>query len=84
MRDGFREIVSGWTIIDDFDDLTDRIERAAEWTKANGPLEADEEATVKLMIEAQIVRAIQRGDFEPYIPSDTDQRFLRNDKDDDR
>ena len=79
MRDGFREIVSGWTIIDDFDDLTDRIERAAEWTKANGPLEADEDATVKLMIEAQIARGIQRGDFEPYIHSDADPRFLRND-----
>ncbi len=78
MRDGFREIVSGWMIIDDFDDLTDRIERAAEWTTANGPLQPDEEATVKLMIEAQIARGIRRGDFEPYIPSDTDPRFLRN------
>jgi len=24
VRDGFREIVSGWTLVDDFDDLTDR------------------------------------------------------------
>jgi hypothetical protein len=79
MRDGFREIVSGWTLIDDFDDLTDRIERAAEWTKANSPLQTDEEATVKLMIEAQIARGIRRGDFEPYIPSDTDPEFLRDD-----
>ena len=67
MRDGFREIVSGWTLISGMEDLTDRIERAAEWTEANGPLEADEEATVKLMIEAQIARGIRRGDFEPYI-----------------
>ena len=54
MRDGFREIVSGWTLISGMEDLTERIEQAAEWTKANGPLEADEEATVKLMIETVV------------------------------
>lgn len=68
MRDGFRDIVSGWTLVDDFGELTDRIERAAEWAKANGPLEPDEEATATLMIESQIARGIRRGDFEPYIP----------------
>lgn len=57
LRDGFREIVSGWMLIDGVDDLTDRIERAAEWTKVNGPLLPDEEATIKIMIEAQLVRA---------------------------
>jgi hypothetical protein len=61
MRDGFREIVSGWTLYDGIDDLMDRIERAAAWTKANGPLLPDEEATIKLMIEAQIARG-----FEEY------------------
>lgn len=81
MRDGFRDIVSGWTLIDDFDDLTDRIERAAEWTRANGPLEPDEHATVKLMIETQVAKGIRRGDFEPYIHSDTDPRFLGDDHD---
>lgn len=30
VRDGFREIVGGWAATDDFDELTDRIERAAE------------------------------------------------------
>jgi len=58
MRDGFREIVSGWMLIDGTDDLTDRIERVAEWTEANGPLEPDEEATIALMIEAQIAREL--------------------------
>jgi hypothetical protein len=67
LRDGFRNIVSGWTLVDDLDDLTDRIERAAEWTRDNGPLRPDEAATVKLMIEAQIAKGIRRGDFEPYI-----------------
>ena len=67
MRDGFREIVSGWMLIDDFDDLTDRIERSAEWAKANGPLEEDEQATVTMMVESQIARGIRRGDFEPFI-----------------
>jgi hypothetical protein len=70
MRDGLRDIVSGWTLISGMGDLTDRIERAAEWIKANGPLEPDEEATVKMMIEAQVARGIARGDFEPYLPGD--------------
>jgi hypothetical protein len=41
-------------LVDDWDALTDRIERLAGWTTANGPLTEDEEATVKLMIEHQI------------------------------
>jgi hypothetical protein len=60
MRDGFRAIASGWMLIDDFDDLTDRIERLAEWTKANEPLQDDEAATVKFMIECQIARGLRR------------------------
>lgn len=82
MRIGFLEIVSGWTLISGMDDLTERIERASEWTEANGPLEPDEAATVKLMIEAQIARGIARGDFEPYIPRDTDPAFLRDNNED--
>ncbi len=58
MRPGFHEIVSGWTPIDGFDHLTECIERAARWTEANGPLEPDEEATIKLMIECQIARGL--------------------------
>lgn len=60
MRDEFRAIVSGWTLSDSFYDITKRIERAAEWAKANGPLEPDEAATVKEMIAAQL----DRGDAE--------------------
>jgi hypothetical protein len=65
MRDEFREIVSGWTLYDGIDDLTDRIERAAAWTKANGPLLPDEEATIKLMIEAQIARGFEEYGWVP-------------------
>lgn len=72
MRDGFREIVSGWTLISGMGDLTDRIERASEWTKVHGPLEADEEATIKVMIKAQVARGIARGDFEPYLSANPD------------
>lgn len=75
MRDGFRDIVSGWTLIDDFDDLSDRITRAARWTDANGPLQQDELATVQMMIEAHVVRGIARGDFEPFIPADQADHF---------
>lgn len=56
MRAGFCEIVNGWMLIDDFDDLTDRIERIAAWTKTNGPLLPDEQATIAFMIECQIAR----------------------------
>jgi hypothetical protein len=70
MRDGFREIVSGWTLVDDFDKLTERIECSAEWAKANTPLGPDEAATARMMAEAQIVRGIKRGDFEPHIGRD--------------
>lgn len=58
MREGFRAIVSGWMLIDDFDHLTDRIERAATWTEVNGPLGPDEAKTIELMIHAQIVRGM--------------------------
>jgi hypothetical protein len=56
MRDGFAAIVNGWTLISGIDDLTDRIEQVAEWTKENGPLLPSEEATIRLMIECQIAR----------------------------
>lgn len=58
LRDGFREISDGWMLISGVDDLTDRIERLAEWTKANGPLQPDEEVTVAFMIDCQIARML--------------------------
>lgn len=76
LRDGFADIVSGWMLVDDFADLTERIERAAEWMKENGPLNEDEDGTIKLMIEAQIARGIRRGDFAPYIASDVPLSLL--------
>jgi hypothetical protein len=54
LRPGFQEITSGWLLFDDFYDLTDRIERLASWTRTVGGLNADERATVTLMIERQI------------------------------
>jgi hypothetical protein len=59
VRDGFIEIVGGWTLVDGLDDLTDRIERTAEWTMTNGPLQPDEEATLRTMICSQIARGIE-------------------------
>jgi hypothetical protein len=58
MRAEFDEITSGWTLIRGMGDLTERIERAAEWTKRNSPLEPDEQARIRLMIEAQIARGL--------------------------
>lgn len=79
MRQEFSEIVSGWTLYSGLGDLTDRIERAAEWTKANGPLEPDEHATIELMIKAQIARGMPEmlracGMAEEYgVPDDEDE-----------
>lgn len=68
MRDGFRAISSGWTLYSGTADLTERIEALAEWTKANEPLQPDEEATVKMMIEAQIARQMDPwGGYEDSL-----------------
>lgn len=61
MRAGFVEVTSGWMLVMGFEAITERIEQAAEWTKANGPLEPDEEATVKMMIECQMAQAEREG-----------------------
>ena len=68
MRAEFDEITSGWTLISGMDDLTERIERAADWTKTNGPLEPDEQARIGLMIESQIARGMfpERHDEDDY------------------
>lgn len=57
MREEFRNIVTGWTLISGIEDITDKIEQVAKWAETNSPLEPDEEATVKLMIECQIARS---------------------------
>jgi len=62
MRAGFEEIVSGWALISGLDDITNRIERAAAWTKENGPLLPDEQATIELMIQSQIARGFDLGE----------------------
>jgi hypothetical protein len=61
MRQGFSHITSGWTLVDDVYELTERIERAANWIEANGPLQPDEAATIRLMIESQVARAYEEG-----------------------
>ena len=78
MRETFVAIVDGWSLIDDFDDLVERIERSSKWMDANGPLLEDEASTVRLMIQRQIRMRIRRGDFEPYISADTDPRDVFN------
>lgn len=70
MREGFKEISSGWTLISGMDDITDRIERLAAWTKANGPLEADEQSTIELMIKSQIARGMYSSDEPDYGPEE--------------
>lgn len=78
MREDFQAIVDGWSLVDDIDDLFDRIERSSKWMDANGPLSVDEASTVRLMIQSQIAMKIRRGDFEPYIPAATDAHDVLN------
>jgi len=73
MRAEFQAIVSGWTLTSDVEDLGEYIEEAGRFMTANGPLEPDEESTVRMMVECQIARGIRRGDFEPYIIFDDDE-----------
>ncbi|RUT80999.1 MULTISPECIES: hypothetical protein [unclassified Mesorhizobium] len=54
-------------LVNDFDDLCDRIERSAEWAIGNSPLQPDETATVQLMIKSQIARGLERGDFDVIL-----------------
>ena len=67
IRPGFAAIVSGWTLVDDMDAITEKIEEVEDWMKINSPLSPEEEATVKMMIEYQINIGIRRGDFAPYL-----------------
>lgn len=77
MRDGFREVISGWTLIHDVEAIGDRIELVADWEIENGPLEEDERATVQLMIHTQVAWGIRLGYFEPFISADTDDETIR-------
>jgi hypothetical protein len=54
LREGFRAIVAGWMLIDNWNALTERIERVASWVRENGPLEPDEASIMEMMIENQI------------------------------
>jgi hypothetical protein len=61
MRDEFKEVISGWMLVNTYAAVTERIEEVAEWTKAHGPLWPDEEKTVQFMIEVQIALAEEEG-----------------------
>jgi hypothetical protein len=78
MRDEFRDIISGWMLVEDVEAIGERIEAAAQWDRVNGPLQPDERATVGLMIKTQVAWGIRRGDFEPYIPRDVDVDAVLN------
>lgn len=72
-RAEFDAITMGWGS-DDLDDLTARIELAAEWTESIGGavmLSAAEAKIVTAMIERQVQLGINRGDFEPHIAAGT-------------
>lgn len=59
MRSEFKNIISGWMLTDDFNLLSEIIERAAEWTKRNSSLLPDEQAVMTMMIERQIALGLE-------------------------
>jgi hypothetical protein len=65
------DIVRGWMLVDDHDELTDRIEALAQLMNKAGMGLADldelQAATIKLMVQTQVARSIRDGWFEPYI-----------------
>lgn len=66
-RPEFAEIVTGWTLHDDFADITDRIERLARFCRDNGGIAASteyERTTVALLIQVQCERADNEGKFD--------------------
>jgi hypothetical protein len=70
MRDGFKEVISGWLLVDDFGAVTAHIEAAAKFVDANGGAEAmteSEKKTVELMISRQAVLAEREG-MGPFDP----------------
>jgi len=80
MRAEFQAIVSGWTLTSDVEDLGEYLEATARFiATADGPLEADEERTIAMMVECQIARGIRRGDFEPFLISDDDDEEVPGD-----
>ncbi len=62
-RPEFDSLVQGWGS-DSFEDLSARIELAAEWTLANKPLKPAEEKIVTAMIARQVQLGVEHGDFE--------------------
>lgn len=70
MRDGFRELAEGWLLVDDFNAVTERIERLADWVMVHGgavEMQPDERQTVTMMIERQMVLACR--EFGLGVPS---------------
>lgn len=61
MREGFRAIVNGWTLIDDVDHLARRCDDVAEWMRTNKPLESDERSTATAMLNALFGRIFYAG-----------------------
>jgi hypothetical protein len=62
MREGFREITSGWTLISGVEPVTDRIDQVLEWSQTNSPLEPDEVDTLRLMLEVEFARSMEAGE----------------------
>ena len=76
----FRELVAGWMLVDDFDELTDRIDAVSALMKREGikleDLDDLQRPTVRMMIESLVARGVKNGDFSDCgFPAGTDYRI---------
>ncbi len=71
------DIVRGWMLVDDQDELTERIEALGDLMKRAAlkleDLDDLQRETVKMMIQVQVARGIRDGDFLPYFAGAPDE-----------
>jgi hypothetical protein len=86
MRDGFAAIVDNW-FCDDMLELGKRLASAARWLQTNGGTawaEFDEQMTLDLMLNRQLLLAVRAGAFAPFIRAGLcDEAIVRTLYDDD-
>lgn len=71
MRLGLGRIIRQWEALDDFEAITAKIKEVTAWIKENPPIEQDEEAVIRKMMEKQIRFGFQRAGFTDLINRDS-------------
>ena len=79
--DRWDDIVRGWMLVDDHDELTDRIERLGQLMSRAGvrleELDELQRKTIELMIQTQVARAIRDGAFGDSVRAEFEAAMLK-------